>query len=188
MRLVGVVVRLVMWRRRRWRRVRRVWLVSDADRFGIGFRPALAASILSNLEAIDLVEVIADDYFRASRKELRALETLAAQVPLVLHGVSLGLASASAVAERRLAATARVVEAVRPAFWSEHLAFVRGSGVEIGHLAAPPRSEASVEGTAENVVRARRVVGFAPLLENIATLIEPPQSSYDEATWVSRAV
>ena len=35
------------------------------DRFGIGWRPELAAGILSNLERIDIVEVIADDYFDA---------------------------------------------------------------------------------------------------------------------------
>jgi len=39
----------------------------------------------------------------------------------------------------RLDKMARLVEQVRPQFWSEHLAFVRGGGIEIGHLAAPPR-------------------------------------------------
>jgi uncharacterized protein len=43
------------------------------DRFGIGWRPQLAAGILSNLDQIDIVEVIADDYFRADRHERRAL-------------------------------------------------------------------------------------------------------------------
>ena len=156
------------------------------DQVGIGFRPELAAGILSNLEHIDVVEVIADDYFDAPKKKLRSLETLAAQVPVVVHGVSLGLASSSPVAVRRLDAMARVVEVVRPAFWSEHLAFVRSNGVEIGHLAAPPRCEATVNGTAENVRRARAVVGSPPLLENVATLIDPPGSSYDEASFVSR--
>jgi uncharacterized protein (UPF0276 family) len=160
----------------------------DRDLVGIGFRPELATSILSHLEHIDVVEVIADDYFDAPRKNLRSLETLAAQVPVVVHGISLGLASVSRVEERRLEAMARVVRAVRPAFWSEHLAFVRSNGFEIGHLAAPPRCEATVNGTAENVRRARAVVGSSPLLENVATLVDPPGSSYDEASFVSRTV
>src|SRR5262245_2440002 len=176
--------------RRRWlrRRLRRVRLVTTRDLVGIGFRPELAASIPSNLERIDVVEVIADDYFDAPKRKLRSLETLAAQVPVVVHGVSLGLASSSRVETRRLEAMARVVEVVRPAFWSEPLAFVRSNGVEIGHLAAPPRCEATVGGTADNVSRARAVVGSLPLLENVATLIDPPGSSYDEASFVSRAL
>ena len=63
------------------------------DRVGLGWRPELAAGILSNLDRIDLVEVIADDFFEAPRRRLRALRTLAAQTPVTLHGVSLGLAS-----------------------------------------------------------------------------------------------
>jgi uncharacterized protein len=155
------------------------------DRVGIGWRPELAVGILAHLDRIDLVEIIADDWFEAGGRELRALGTLGAQVPVVLHGVGLGLASSLPVDTRRLTAMARVVEAARPEFWSEHLAFVRAGGREIGHLAAPPRCRATVEGAAANINRARKLVGSAPLLENIATLIDPPGSDRDEATFVT---
>jgi uncharacterized protein len=160
----------------------------ELDRVGLGWRPELAAGILANADRIDVVEVIADDHFADSRRELRALRTLGSQVPVVLHGVGLGLASSEAVDARRLDAVARVVDAVRPDFWSEHLAFVRGGGIEIGHLAAPPRCARTIEGTAANVERARRAIGSAPLLENVATLLEPPGSDRDEAGWVAAAV
>lgn len=156
-----------------------------ADRVGLGWRPALAAGIFAHLDDIDLVEVIADDYFDASRQDQRALRTLTSQVPVVLHGVSLGLASSETADTKRLDATARLVEAVRPAFWSEHLAFVRAGGAEIGHLAAPPRTQQNIDGAAANIALARRIVGSAPLLENIATLVEPPCSVLDEPAWVA---
>ena len=155
------------------------------DRVGLGWRPELAVAIFTHLDRIDVVEVIADDYFDAGRGELRALRTLAAQVPVLLHGVSLGLASTCAVDGGRLDALARVVERVAPDAWSEHLAFVRAGGHEIGHLAAPPRTAATVEGAARNVARARRLVGAAPLLENVATLIDPPGSDRDEPRWIA---
>ena len=155
------------------------------DRVGIGWRRLLAAGIVANLDHIDAVELIADDYFDARRADLRALRTLAAQVPILLHGVSLGLASASPVATRPLERMARLVDDLRPERWSEHLAFVRGGGLEIGHLAAPPRTAATVEGACRNAERARRVVGTSPELENIATLIDPPGSALDEASWIS---
>jgi len=162
--------------------------VERGDRFGLGWRPELAAGILAHLDRIDLIEVIADDYFGAARRDLRALRTLAAQVALVLHGTSLGLASTVPVAPRRLDHMARVVEGIGAETWSEHLAFVRGGGIEIGHLAAPPRSEASVEGACQNLARAAQIVGCAPLVENIATLVEPPASQLDEAAWIDRIV
>jgi uncharacterized protein (UPF0276 family) len=155
------------------------------DRFGLGWRDELAAGILSSRDRIDVVEVIADDYFGATAPRARALRALAAEVPLLLHGVGMGLASCARVEDRRLAAMARLVEAVRPERWSEHLAFVRGGGREIGHLAAPPRCAATLEGTAANLERARRAVGTAPLVENVATLVDPPGSDRDESEWVA---
>jgi uncharacterized protein (UPF0276 family) len=99
--------------------------------------------------------------------------------------VGLGLASAAAVEKRRLDGLARVVGAVEPEAWSEHLAFVRGGGRELGHLAAPPRSEATLAGLADNVGRARAVIGAAPALENVATLIDPPGSERAEPAWLA---
>lgn len=160
----------------------------EADRFGLGWRPPLALGILSNLDRIDVVEVIADDFFNAPRRQRRALKTLAAQVPVTLHGVSLGLASSVAVDQRRLELTARLCEEIRPLSWSEHLAFVRGGGIEIGHLAAPPRCDETIEGALKNLSLTHAIVGVAPQVENIATLIDPPLSRYDEATWVSEII
>ncbi len=160
----------------------------EGDRIGLGWRPELAAGILAHLDRIDVVEVIADDLFGAPRHQLRAMRTLAEQVAVTLHGVGLGLASCAPVEGRRLERMARVVDAIRPRLWSEHLAFVRAGGVEIGHLAAPSRNEATVHGAARNLERARATVGCAPLVENVATLIDPPGSDRDEATWVAEVL
>ena len=158
------------------------------DRFGLGWRAKLALGILSNLDRIDIVEVIADDYFRASHRERRALRTLAAQTAVTLHGVSLGMASSVPVDTKRLDQIARLCDEVEPVSWSEHLAFVRGGGIEIGHLAAPPRSATTVSGAIANIRRAREIVGLSPQMENVATLIDPPASDRDEATWVSQII
>jgi uncharacterized protein len=158
---------------------------SFADKVGLGWRSDLAAGTFSHLDRIDLLEVIADDFFDAPRREIRALRTLASQASVVLHGVGMGLASSVPVENQRLEKMARLVEQVRPQFWSEHLAFVRGGGIEIGHLAAPPRTVDTVEGAAENLSRAAAMVGAKPLMENIATLIDPPGSTLSESAWIS---
>jgi uncharacterized protein len=161
------------------------WKLTMNDRFGIGWRPELATGILSNLDRIDIVEVIADNYIDAPKRKRRALKTLATQLPVALHGVTLGLASSVAVETRRLEQMARLVDEIQPEFWSEHLAFVRAGGIEIGHLAAPPRTEATIDGASRNLTTAGKIVGAFPLIENIATLIDPPGSTLNEAAWTS---
>jgi uncharacterized protein (UPF0276 family) len=159
--------------------------LSTRDQVGLGWRDPLAASIFTHLDAIDVVEVIADEYFGASGRMLRSMRALAREVSLVLHGVALGLASVTPVARKRVDRLAKVVNALEPTQWSEHLAFVRGGSYEIGHLAAPPRNFATVEGAANNIARVRAVVGAAPALENVATLVDPPDSPLAEPDWVA---
>ena len=158
------------------------------DRFGLTWQPALAAGILANLDRIDVVEVIAEEQFAASSRAARALETLAHQVPLLVHGVALGPASTASVDSRRLDKLARLIDRVKPAFWSEHLASVRAGDIEIGHLAAAPRTKATIDATASNLARAASLVGSRPMVENIATLMEPPASDCSEVEWVSSVV
>ena len=157
-----------------------------ADRVGIGWRPELTAGILAHLDELDLVEVIAEDYFEAPQGNVRALATLASQLPVVLHGVGMGLASTAPVPRKYFERMARLLDRVKPEAWSEHLAFVRVGELEIGHLAAPPRTPANVEGAAENLFRATRIVGSQPHVENIATLLDPPGSSFTESEWTRK--
>jgi uncharacterized protein (UPF0276 family) len=161
--------------------------IVSMDRVGLGWRGEIAAGILERIEAIDVLEVIAEDWVKRPRGELRALRMLGDSCPVILHGVAMGLASSIAVQPERLDRMARAVDLVRPLAWSEHLAFVRAGGFEIGHLAAAPRTAATVEGAIANLERAARIVGSLPAVENIATLIDPPASTMDEGAW-TRAV
>ena len=158
------------------------------DKVGIGWRAPLAASIFTHLDGIDVVEIIADEYFSASARVLRSMRSLARQIPVAVHGVALGLASVVPVSGQRLDRLAKVVNDIEPVLWSEHLAFVRGGRYEIGHLAAAPRNAMTVEGTFHNINRARAVVGSPAVLENIATLVEPPDSALSEPEWVTAIV
>jgi uncharacterized protein (UPF0276 family) len=155
------------------------------DRVGLGWRPDLAAGSFDALDRIDVLEVIADNYLGAGRRQRQALRMMARRVPLHLHGIALGMAGAEEVCSKRLDRLARLINEVEPESWSEHLAFVRAGGIEIGHLATPPRTEASVAGAARNLKKARDIVGSIPHMENVATLLEPPCSTLSEHAWIA---
>src|SRR5437879_1220625 len=163
-------------------------VVLGEDRVGLGWRPELAAGIFDALDRIDVLEVVADNYLEANRAQRQGLNLMAQHVAVHLHCIDLGLAGAEEVTTARLERVARLVDDVKPEGWSDHLAFVRAGGIEIGHLAAPPRTPESVESAVRNLRKAAHIVGSMPAMENIATLIEPPGSTLSEADWISRII
>jgi uncharacterized protein (UPF0276 family) len=185
MRVVQLVRILMRGRRLRGRLRRvRIMMMEWRDRFGLTWHPAIAAGVLAHIDRIDLVEVIPEGLFLDSRRARRALRRLARTLPVSIHGVSLGLATVAPIDANRLDLLARLVGDVEPESWSEHLAFVRAGGIELGHLAAPPRTALSVEAVAEHVEQARRAIGTYPSLENVATPIDPPGSDRAEMPWL----
>ena len=105
----------------------------------------------------DLIEVIADDYFEASRSDLRALRTLAAQVSVVLHGVSLGLAS-TPIERRRLERIARLIDNTGAGAWSRQSIWRQRHALRGVHgcqtFGRPPPSRRD---TAKQLLPAKRV-------------------------------
>jgi hypothetical protein len=158
------------------------------DRVGLGWRPELAAGIFSALDRIDILEVVGDNYLEANRQQRLALKLLSREVPLHIHSIDLGMAGSAEVSTKRVDRLARLINDVEPEAWSEHLAFVRAGELEIGHLAATPRNEVSVAGTANNLRKAAQIIGSLPFMENIATLLQPPCSTLSEQRWISDIV
>jgi uncharacterized protein (UPF0276 family) len=164
----------------------RVTLIED--RVGLGWRPEIGVDILEQLDEIDIIEVVAENCAHLSSSELKVFNRLSSQLDVVVHAVSLGLASTYAVSSKHLEAVARVVRAIEPEAWSEHLAFVRTPDCELGHLAAPPWSEETVENTLRNIHVATKTIGLVPHLENIATLYHPIGSTMSEADWTTQII
>ncbi|WP_437280867.1 DUF692 domain-containing protein [Sorangium sp. So ce375] len=155
---------------------------------GVGFRPELAADLLAAPDAVDFVEVVAEACFAspAARREASAIARI---WPVVPHGVKLSLGSASGIdmdRARRLGALCRELSA--PVV-SEHVAFVRGGGREIGHLTALPYTIEAARAVARNVAAARRALPDIPLLlENAACTLRFPGDGPGEGDFYAEVV
>ena len=158
------------------------------DRFGLGYRRELSAEILVHLQELDMLEVIMDDYFPWYGRALSELEFLSSQIPILLHGVSLGLASTFEPSQKVLKSIQKIVKKIQPEYWSEHLSFVRAGGIEIGHLTSPPYNETTIKATINNLKQVEKSVGSLPVLENISTLVFPPNSTMTEVQWITEIV
>ena len=146
---------------------------------GLGWRRQLAHCI-DTLEGLGFVEVLAEHLEARGPLPEPLVRLRERGVPVVLHAVSLGLGGAEPPAPERLAWLARLAERVGAVCVSEHLAFVRGGGLESGHLLPLPRGEEALEVLAENVRAAEAALPVPLALENVASLFEWPAPAFGE--------
>jgi uncharacterized protein (UPF0276 family) len=163
---------------------------------GIGWRPELADGI-ERLPDLDWVEVVAEhvclDHADHLPDGLRRLRRRG--VPVVPHGVGLGLGGAERPAPGRLAALGRLAQALDSPLVSEHIAFVRAGGpltgtprMESGHLLPVPRTRDALDVLCANVRIAQDALPVPLALENIATLIRWPDEELTEAQFLTELV
>ena len=153
---------------------------------GVGLRPEITADLLARPGAADFLEVTAEGCY-ASPGAAREAKALARAFPVVVHGVKLSLGGAEGVDEGRARKLGRLARELRAEAVSEHVAFVRGGGREIGHLTGVPFTEEAVRVVARNVARARRALPDVPLwLENVAWTFRYPDDAIDEGDFHAR--
>ncbi|GIH99025.1 DUF692 domain-containing protein [Planobispora takensis] len=153
---------------------------------GIGWRPEIDLTV-ERLRGVDFVEVIAENV-RPDRlpESLRVLR--ARGVPVIPHGVGLGVGGAEPPDPDRLAHLAACAEALGAPLVSEHLAFVRAGGMEAGHLLPVPRTREALKVVVENVRRAQDALDVPLALENVAALFGWPQDEMTEAEFLGGLV
>jgi uncharacterized protein (UPF0276 family) len=151
---------------------------------GIGWRPEIAL-LIDRRRDLGFVEVVAED-IDAHSPLPAPIERLRRQgVAVVPHGVSLSLGGAEPLDRGRLDALAKLARRVGARLVSEHIAFVRGGGLETGHLLPLPRTREALELVVANVREAKAALPVPLALENIATLFEWPNPEIDEAAFLT---
>ncbi len=120
---------------------------------------------------------------------LRRFAAMRDAVPLLLHGIGLSLGSSEGLDPVRLRQVERAVQALRPPWFSEHIAWTRAGGVDVGHLTPLPFTHEAVQTVARNVETLQRALPGVPLLlENIAYTLPLPGSQMTEPEFVRAVV
>jgi uncharacterized protein (UPF0276 family) len=137
---------------------------------------------------VDFIEVVAEACFAttAARREAIALSRV---WPVVPHGVKLSLGSAEGIDVERARRLGALARDLRAPMMSEHVAFVRAGGRELGHLTQVPFTRATLRVLARNVASARRWLPDVPLLlENAAWTFRWPDDELDESSFFCELV
>ncbi|MFI6296147.1 DUF692 family multinuclear iron-containing protein [Nonomuraea sp. NPDC050790] len=154
---------------------------------GIGWRSEIDLTV-ERMAGVDFVEVIAENIKPAAGlpESLRVLRGRG--LPVVPHGVGLGVGGARPPDPERLAHLAACAQALDSPLVSEHLAFVRAGGVEAGHLLPVPRTREALGVIADNVRRAQDALPVPLALENVAAIFGWPDDEMTDGEFLAELV
>jgi uncharacterized protein (UPF0276 family) len=152
---------------------------------GIGYRPEIQG-FYPRARGVAFVEVVAENLDHGVPAALDGLRERG--VAVIPHGISLSVGGSAPPDRARIDRLSKLAGRLGSPFVSEHLCFVRGGGLESGHLLPLPRTREALSIVVENVRTVQARLPVPLVLENIAALFEWPDAEMDEATFLAEVL
>jgi uncharacterized protein (UPF0276 family) len=154
---------------------------------GAGLKPEHALEIFKDPQALDFLEVHAENYMGAGGTPHRLLTDIARDFPLSIHGVGLSIGGAGALDRDHLQRLKTLIGRYQPALFSEHLAWSSHDGVFLNDLLPLPYNRRTFERVSSHIDQVQDVLGVRMLLENPSTYLSFESSDTSEVEFL-RAV
>lgn len=147
---------------------------------GAGYKPQHFKDILDGAAPVAWLEVHAENYMGAGGRPLAQLRLLAERFPISVHGVGLSIGGEAALDEEHLARLKSLCDWLKPASFSEHLAWSTHEGAFLNDLLPVPYTPATLSRVADHIDRVQEVLGRRMLLENPSTYVAFTESTLEE--------
>ncbi|MFN0217215.1 MAG: DUF692 domain-containing protein [Hyphomicrobium sp.] len=153
--------------------------------FGLGLRPQHYTEILEGDPAVDWFEVISENYMVPGGQPLRMLDKIRARYPIVMHGVSLSIASTAPFDETYLAGLKSLAARTEPKFVSDHLCWTGVHGVNLHDLLPIPYTREALDHVVSRVLYVQDYLQRPIALENVSTYVQFGHSEMPEWEFIS---
>lgn len=159
---------------------------------GIGWRHAHYGELLESLPPLDFIEVHSENFFADGGAALALLHQAREHYAVSLHGVGLGLGSASGVDAWHLDRLARLVAQIDPVRVSDHACFARGVAagkpVHAADLLPIPFNDVALSTLCANVQQVQDRIQRPLLVENLSAYIAFKSSDRPETDFLNELV
>ncbi|MCB1433277.1 MAG: DUF692 domain-containing protein [Alphaproteobacteria bacterium] len=153
--------------------------------FGLGLRPQHYREILDGNPAVDWFEVISENYMVSGGQPIRMLERVAERYPIVMHGVSMSIASTAPLDMDYLTNLKELAKRVNPKWVSDHLCWTGVHGVNLHDLLPVPYTEEALNHVACRIAQVQDILGRRIAIENVSSYLEYECSEMSEWEFVA---
>jgi uncharacterized protein (UPF0276 family) len=158
------------------------------DSAGTGLKPEHAQDIFGGIfespRAVDFYEIHAENYMGAGGPPHHLLRRMACDYPLSIHGVGLSIGGAGPLDRDHLARLKKLIGEVRPAMFSEHLAWSSHDGVYFNDLLPLPYNTGTLDCVVRHIDEVQHTLDTRMLLENPSSYLSFETSDMDEAEFL----
>lgn len=155
--------------------------------FGLGLRTQHYSRILDagdNLP-VDWFEIISENYMIQGGKPVHMLDRVRERYPVVMHGVSMSIASTQPLNMDYLADLKRLADRVEPKWISDHLCWTGVHGINLHDLLPIPYTEEALDHVAGRIEQVQDYLGRRIAIENVSSYVEFQESEMDEWEFVA---
>lgn len=134
--------------------------------YGLGLRREHYRDFLETEVDVDFVEVISENFMVDGGRPRDTLRRVRERYPVVLHGVSMSIGSASGLRQDYLRRLKALVDEIEPLFVSDHLSWSRIDGFNSHDLLPLPYTAEALAIVCANIHAAQEALGRSMLFEN----------------------
>ena len=146
-------------------------LCTASPGFGLGLRTTHYTDFATAPQPVDWLEIISDNYLCAGGKPLHMLDTIRADYPMAMHGVSLSIGSADGLDRPYLQQLRQLAERIEPLWISDHLCWTGLSGHNSHDLLPLPYTVEALGVVVEHVRQVQDTLGRRLVLENVSSYL-----------------
>lgn len=151
---------------------------------GVGFKADHFAAIDADPGAVRWLEVHAENYMGQGGRPIAQLKHLAERFPISVHGVGLSIGGEGRLDPDHLSRLKTLCAWVKPASFSEHLAWSTHDTSFYNDLLPLPYNNATLSRVADHIDEVQEAVGRQMLLENPSSYLQFDESTYAETDFL----
>ena len=152
---------------------------------GVGYKPQHFSDILENPGAVSWLEIHAENYMGDGGRPLAQLRHLAERFAISVHGVGLSIGGETPLGTDHLARLKHLVGWLKPASFSEHLAWSTHDSHFLNDLLPLPYTGKTLTRVCDHIDQVQDVVGTRMLLENPSTYLAFAETTMPEVDFLA---
>ena len=155
------------------------------DAPGVGYKPQHFNEIIVNSGPVSWLEVHAENYMGDGGRPLAQLRHLSEKFAISVHGVGLSIGGEAPLDADHLARLKHLLGWLKPASFSEHLAWSTHDSHFLNDLLPLPYTDRTLTRVCDHIDQVQEAVGRKMLLENPSTYLAFAETTMSEVDFLS---